>query len=425
MELLIVIAILGVVSLIAIPSLLSMRESLDAKQSNDYAKAIFMAAQANLSKMRSEGDLAQLQPDSGNNFPAGSYAVAGKSSFPASAPGADGYAYVTSMEIDAAIYDLVLPEYSVESLVREQPVIIEYNPFTGNVYSVFCGQDSSIFVSYIGEGLPRENAELQKSMALGYYQGAITDSEKLQTANSIVNVSCKNNGEFLVTVTVALPDYMEYHDPLAFRKGLSVSLTVIGESRGSFVLDLMDHGNAPSFVEVDDSNSSEVKLTVPLDTSVTTHGHRRFANYAAGNHTTSAQDLAESAFEGKIKPGDNITIIANVELDPIGEIPDATFSSHNVGGVNPMFDSLVLVNLLDEPDAYRLQVARQGTDAYSRHVDNLSLLHNDIAQSLQTVVIEGIDDAVWNKDPAGSLPEDWESVFNPQENQAPETGEGA
>jgi len=427
LEILVVIAILGVVSLIAIPSVASLGKSLNAAQSDEYAKTIFIAAQANLSKMRSEGTLSQLQPDADGNLPGGSEYVLGNSGFPAAAPGAGAYAYITSTDADAAIYDLVLPPDSLEDIVRDQQVIIEYSPFTGNVYAVFYSEDSSIFGSYIGNGLPREDDETRKEMQLGYYQGSFTTEGTLEKAQSNVTLSSRNGQDFTVTVTVALPNYMSYHDPLAFRAGLSVSLTVIGESGGSFVLELMDHGSAPSFVGVDASNSSEVKLTVALDTDDTTHGHRRFANYAAGNHTQTAQALLESenAFLNKIKPGDNVAIIASVNLDPLGEIPDATFSSeHNIGCVNPMFETLTLVSEPDKEDFYLLEIAADTQPRQDRHAENLSLIHNSIADILGTVRSQS--SVYWDQDDGVLFPDvNWDEILNNPSEETPDAEGGA
>ena len=56
-ELLAVIGIIAVVVAIAIPSIFFISRTLKFKQRNDYAKTVFLAAQANLSEMRSDGSL--------------------------------------------------------------------------------------------------------------------------------------------------------------------------------------------------------------------------------------------------------------------------------------------------------------------------------------------------------------------------------
>lgn len=60
-ELLVVIGIIAIVCAIAIPSIIAISRALRFKQRNDYAKSIFLAAQQNLTEMRSDGGLAPLQ----------------------------------------------------------------------------------------------------------------------------------------------------------------------------------------------------------------------------------------------------------------------------------------------------------------------------------------------------------------------------
>ena len=62
-ELLAVIAIIAVVSAIAITGIVTISRTLKFKQRNDYAKTVFLAAQANLSEMRSDGSLFKLHSD--------------------------------------------------------------------------------------------------------------------------------------------------------------------------------------------------------------------------------------------------------------------------------------------------------------------------------------------------------------------------
>lgn len=57
MELMTVVGIIAVVVAIAIPSVIAINRSLKFKQRNDYAKTVFIAAQTNLTDMRSSGDI--------------------------------------------------------------------------------------------------------------------------------------------------------------------------------------------------------------------------------------------------------------------------------------------------------------------------------------------------------------------------------
>jgi prepilin-type N-terminal cleavage/methylation domain-containing protein len=63
MELLAVIAILAVLLGIAVPSVVSVSGALKFAQRNDHARRIFLAAQANLTRLRAEGRLIYLRKE--------------------------------------------------------------------------------------------------------------------------------------------------------------------------------------------------------------------------------------------------------------------------------------------------------------------------------------------------------------------------
>ena len=64
-ELLVVVAIIAIVAAIAIPSVIAISRALKFKRVNDHAKSIFLAAQQNLTEMRSDGGLKPLQSAEG------------------------------------------------------------------------------------------------------------------------------------------------------------------------------------------------------------------------------------------------------------------------------------------------------------------------------------------------------------------------
>ena len=64
-ELLVVIGIIAVTCAIAIPSIFAIRDALRFATANNYAKSIFLAAQQNLTELRSDGGLTPVQSASG------------------------------------------------------------------------------------------------------------------------------------------------------------------------------------------------------------------------------------------------------------------------------------------------------------------------------------------------------------------------
>jgi prepilin-type N-terminal cleavage/methylation domain-containing protein len=111
MEMLVVIGIIAIICAIAIPSVVSIVKSLRFAQRNDYAKSIFMAAQANLTEMRADGGLAPLQQAGLDSLPV-QEEICG---FPVE-DWSPEYVYTSSEDSQKVSYALVLPVGSVDAL---------------------------------------------------------------------------------------------------------------------------------------------------------------------------------------------------------------------------------------------------------------------------------------------------------------------
>lgn len=389
-ELLAVIGIIAVVCAIAITSIVVISRNLKFKQRNEYAKTIFMAAQANLSEMRSDGTLPTLQACVDSEHSVLDSSGAGLSGFPVK-DWSDEYVYTTSAE--ATVYDIVLPVNSVEAVLRDQQVIIEYNPYTGNVYAVFYSEDTtaSIFSQYKDSELPRDDESARKAMMLGYYDGSGLSSEELDLEETAAKVTFTNGEEGVVTVQVPMPtSYLGRYSE--FMNGLKVTLTVTGETSGGVLEDIVikTAGNALNCTPAADGRS--VLVTYSLDSLV---NYGSFANIAMVDGTTTdangitvpatathlTQVLSEDAFT--ILPGENVTIKAEVDFPDDGAVK---ISDGIISGVNPLFEYL-------EPGSvdgkYILAVSN------GRNLQNLNVITPSVAACVETVVFT--DDIYWNR----------------------------
>lgn len=388
-ELLVVIGIIAVVCAIAIPSIIMISRNLKFRQRNDYAKTIFMAAQQNLSEMRSDGGLVPLQQAG-----IGSYDIAeGMSGFPAE-HWSDEYQYTTSRQADVLAYSLVLPTGSVESALRDQQVIIEYNPITGNVYSVFYSEErESIVDQYTGAGLPRASEADRKKMMLGYYDGSGLSSSLLELEDTRAEVDFTNDEEGIVTVMIPMPS-LYYGDHTSFIEGLQVTLTVTGDtSNGEFQTVIKEIGDVSENCTLD-VDGQTVLITYALDSL---YEMGSFANLAAKPAASaegaaalggSAKYLTEMTAETEfnIIPGENVTIQADVEFSAPSGKAAVKVESGILPGVNPMFESL-------EPgitdNKYILTVSN------GRNLQNLNAIAPSVAAQVESVVFTG--DIYWNK----------------------------
>ena len=384
-ELLAVIAIIAVVSAIAITGIVTISRTLKFKQRNDYAKTVFLAAQANLSEMRSDGSLFKLHSDCDSEA-----VPEGHCGFPATDW---SYEYVFTCsefpEPEGSIrrsYDIVLPVNSVESVVRDRNIIIEYNPLTGNVYAVFyC--DDEILSQYRDGTLPRDEADRKKLM-LGYYDGSGLSSSKLDLESTEAYMVFDKDGEEGI-LTVKVPVSESYYAHLnEFMNGLSIELTMNGEFYGGSI--------GPFMVDVSKGKIDVDGKTVMFDfvmDSLADLGS--FANMAAkptvdvnGNETDNTGKhlsayLDESEFA--ILPGDNVKVKAKVDFNcEDGGIEVDVDDAFLV--FNPMFDELMESSV---DDGFTLSVSN------GRHLQNLNALAPTVANRVSLVVFD--DDIYWNE----------------------------
>jgi len=376
METLGVVAIIVVALAIAIPSIIGIANSLKFKRMNEYAKTIFMAAQNNLIEMRSFGKLEQLLPDEDSRLPDGAYKVTetNNAGFPAEDWSAQ-YCYTTS----GAAFDLVLPVGSVEQVLRDQKILIEYNPYTGNVYSVFYSEGDQE-LSY--EAVTRDDA-LRKKQMLGYYQGSGLSGEALDMNPTVHTAEVDVNGqESILNVSVPIPD--EYlSNPMVFLNSMRVSATVKGEqSEGMFTID-------PSEFSTVLKTGNTAVASFCLDSL---NDQASFASLAQNNphnpDNPEPRTLTEitniNPSEFVILPGDNLDITVEISFDGLA----LTYDPISVDGVSSLFSSMTTITQ-DGETKYCLYLTN------GRHLQNLNALHPEIAKKVAQVYFA--DDIYWNE----------------------------
>lgn len=380
-ELLTVVGIIAILCGVVFISASTIIRNMNFKQRNDYAKTIFMAAQTRLSKMHSDGTLATLQ---GENVNSGAITAAAKAGV---ADLSSEYVYTYSGLTAAAdqtdSFAEVLPADSLEAELRGEQIIIEYNPVTGNVYSVFYSEASEQILSdYISGNLPREDEAARKSIMLGYYSGSGLSSTAPDPEPVAVEVEFDNGEEGVVTVKVTAPSafYTGGDKKADFASGLSVSLTLTGETSGKTkTLELLSSGSGPAATGWESDGITRT-ISYTLDSLAQ---FSSFANLVQGSSTSLTAITNESQFTSLL-PGENVTIRADVSYS--GEVADLDFQPGLLAGVNPMFDYLI-------PDGsgsgYILAVAN------GRNLQNLNAIVPSVARMVSNVVFsESID---WNE----------------------------
>jgi len=404
-ELLVAVGIIAVLCAIAIPSIISIHRSLAFKEANEYAEAVFMAAQDNITDMRSEGKLIDLL-----TLDNGAKSVSGikdkdNEGFPVNDElTLDQYMYCTSED---AVFDLLLPEGSIDSYIRSKNILIEYNPYTGNIYSVFyCKKGGELEYANISR-----NEETRREMMLGYYCGSALATNPLTEDQTKATIGYTNDQEGTITVSIPIPDAYKTNQS-AFRRGLEVKLTVTAETLNgttvsgktlaagrSVTVTAKNSGNEDNSYYSKDGKS--VVVEYKLDSLYNEASFASFGlysgeiqtervvdahveNLAAVSETKALTDISSQS-EFNILPGENVSIAADINFNSSNGKPSVNITAGTISGVNPMFDSLVPSPTDEGKYVITLKNGRQ--------LQNLNAIAPAVANLVSSVIFE--DDINW------------------------------
>lgn len=391
-ELLVVIGIIAIVCAIAIPAIMSISRSLRFKQRNDYAKSIFLAAQQNLTEMRSDGDLVPLQEKTGGIVNCG---------FPAEFE--TEYLYTSTGE---EAFEMILPAGSVDASIRDDQIIIEYNPITGNIYSVFyCDEEDVNLLSKYDKGAElRTNVDYREDLMVGYYEGSGLNSSQIELEKTQATVEFINGEEGIVRVLVPMPEsFFGSYDK--FVNAMQISLVLTGDQSMEEAVKAGEKAETVTILMKNAGTMDRCSLAADGRTVIAEYpidslkDFCSFANYASGTQPaaagmrgtgTSLTTIADETMKGadgkrlfKILPGENITIQADVVFasqDVLVEVESGILS-----GVNPMFQYL-------QPSTnggYVLAVSN------GRNMQNLNAIAPSIGKKVDQVVFTA--DIYWNE----------------------------
>lgn len=383
MEVMVVVAILAVVVLIAVPSVIKMRKDMKFAERNDYAKSIYMAAQSNLTQMRSMGELGMLEQVPAAEQTAAVWAGA-------------NYKYTIP---GTKAYDLVVPS-SLDATIRNQQVVVEYHPKAGIVYAVYYHEgDETLASLYADTSIDLRTEEAQREYEVGYYCVGSVDAlegEALQVSRTSASVSYENGQKGIITVTIPMTDEKHnnifaesenLNDPYGhYIAGLEVTLTINAENillkngaplnSGTFQVGFKgsDANHVGKFAK--DITNYSIVVSIPLD-SLTSNG----------SFNLIPENKSASSSVNAILAGDNISVTADVTYYPTATDPIVMIESATIAGINPMYHSLTQnPDYNTEPNATNTEKPYILAVSNGRHLQNLSHLDAEFAQNIQSIV---------------------------------------
>ena len=398
-EVLVVVAIIAILCAIAIPAIISINKALSFKQKDDYAKSIFTAVQANLAELRSEGNLKAIQDKVNDDAHKVKH-------FPSS--DSSEYRFITS---DDPIFDQLLPKDGIDSAVRDQNMLIEFNPYTGNVYAVFYSESmtaaelkqayndgNNVHGHDFPNGLPRgddADLDLRKELGLGYYEGSELNTSELKKVHAISKVSCLNGEENLVVIDIEVPDELsESHRDYA--NSLDIVLTAKGDrTQNSISLHVKKDGDTDYTVlnGLDGNPHKFIRVTYPLDSLMSTqkaHSFVSLADHAKGTSEDSPMEPAKLQVtditawnpDGKISLDETVTLSAKVTSDAIFHQDEQHIGPEIQGArqanVSPLFSSIA-----QDKNGKLIIHVKNG-----RHLQNLNLIPADMAANVSRISID-------------------------------------
>lgn len=370
METLVTVGIVAVLCAIAIPSIITVNRSMNERDLDNSARAVYLAAQSNLAQMRSSGDLeklAAMTSDQGaRNVPESGNANMGDD-------WNEQLRHTVSGTSEA--FNLVLPANVLDAQLREQQILIEYNPFSGHVYAVFYSEgDTELSYSLIGD---RGDEAGLKENGIGYYCGGSVTIAPAEVNSTAVTLSADTDGQELVlTVRVPVPESYTNHQDV-FRENLSAKITIHGEMSGTEMVIPTDSLSLEKNLCIGSPNY--IEFTFVLDSLNTGK------SFAKLNDALQAEGKS-----ARFTLGENLTLTADVQFKAPEDATILTFDKVVITGVNSLFSRME--ETTDDSGSvvsYAIELSN------GRHLQNLNALDSSIAAKVKTIAL--VDDIYWNE----------------------------
>lgn len=328
MELLIVVAIIGILAAIAMPNIAQTKRQLEMAKLDEYARQIYLAAQNEAVKMKASGELEEFYKEVVNN-----HSEWKLESAPDSYPDTSWQQlyYISSFTPnDSGRSDnpVVLKYFDTAAsglssyYGSESSFVMEMNLLSGDIYSVFYSENTEapLTIAKI-KSLTSRDRSSRSADKIGYYQGEASNAASALPGefNPIVTIE---NGEELRAL-ISCPGMMRISST---RTKLKLVVTVCDEAVDTegnpvHVWSKTIPGNSLDFV------GDTVRTELLLDS---------YKTDSSGNPQDFASLVNSTLPEGKkLVPGDNITVTAEF----IYENDDVTIKGSSLATDNSLFAS--------------------------------------------------------------------------------------
>ena len=278
-EMLLVVLMFAILAGLAIPGVIALQRSLHMKKLDEYARQIYVAAQNELTNMKASGrlELLESQLEKGDTK-----LESAPSDYPEGDSSWSDLYYVTSSSEVGKNYFLRANDSLQKATESGGSFIIELNPSTGDVYSVFYAEDDFSYDNVTSLAGRAKSVRKKAAPQLGYYAGDSGDSgtaglptkfePKVEVINGeelAVKITCKNLKAIRKTqtnlkLTIYVSDEHGNQAEFTYKGGTDLFISD-GSITLTKVLDSLEKGNQFADVLPDLTAGDDLNITVKME----------------------------------------------------------------------------------------------------------------------------------------------------------------
>lgn len=328
-EVILVVGIISVLCGIAIPAVFAARNALEIKKCDDIARQVYVAAQNQMNRMKSDGKLNEFGGVVCLNYSAHNLKTLAAKPQDYTAADNEWQNLYYLAKGDGVIEDYLIESGSTLSgILKGGNYLVELNPATGDVYGAFYSDNKFTYDDI--KKLAGRDSEYRKKTYLGYYGGSkLTKSNADLPAMFLPKIQVINKEDLYLKITCD-----GLHNISQSQNFLKMQLTITDESYHEGDKDHiwqydLTGGNPNFFV----SATGDVESDILLDSM------------------QSGKDF-KTLTAGRLTPGDNLNITAKFTYQNNGNLVSGTavaaansLFAAKVNGAGTAFNKVSVANL--------------------------------------------------------------------------------
>lgn len=296
MELLIVVAIIGILAAIAMPNIAQTKRQLEMAKLDEYSRQIYLAAQNEAVKMKASGELEEFYNKVDKEYKhwnLENFGMPQDYEADDNTLSASPWQLLYCIPSDNTLTEKYFPQ--TQNTLNEATesggyFIMELNPLTGDVYSVFYSKQAIGYSSI--QALKSRSRADRTPLEVGYYRGSSGNSATALPSSFSPKVNFRNDEELWADITC--PGMLRASGT---QRNLSLTVSITDEHGRTWE---KEYQGGKDFVIVGDT--LEVSLLLDSMGTDSFSSITRGVTYADGS--THANE--------SLTPGDNITVTATV-----------------------------------------------------------------------------------------------------------------